>query len=111
MSGSNEISSDGRWEIQWKITKDTNSYFESDTRWEVLVVNTATKKVAQVFIRSEYGGASGWDNSGVSAVHFTPDGSSITAIFEEGPEQTIALPAPDEEEKKLTAKNANKTKP
>jgi len=99
MSDRHEISSDGRWEIQWKITKDTNSYFESDTRWEVLVVNTTTKKVAQVFIRSEYGGANGWDSSGVSAVHFTSDSSSIIATFEEGPEQTIALPAADDEEK------------
>jgi len=92
MSGDDKLSPDGRWEIKWRIEKDFNAYFESDTRWEIVVRDTATQEVFESFYYSEYGNSEGWRDSGVSSLEFAPDSASVIASYTDGRVETVALP-------------------
>ena len=89
--GPDQLSPDGKWKIEWRVEKDSNSYFESDMRYEILIINVATKKILERFSRSEYGGTNGWDYSGVSSLSFTPDSAAVIVDFEEGETETVPL--------------------
>jgi hypothetical protein len=90
------ISPDGRWEVRWECTKDFNSYFESDSRYEASVINRATKKRLVSFTRSEFANAAGSKDSGVSSLEFLPDGKTVRANFEDGAVKDVRLPDRDE---------------
>jgi hypothetical protein len=91
----NKISSDGRWEIHWVITKDFNSYFESDTRYEAKVIHCATRKCFRTFTRDEFANAAGSKDTGLETLEFLPDGMTLQATYENGIVEAIALPAKD----------------
>ena len=93
-SGEDQRSPDGRWEIQWRIDKDFNAYFESETSWEITVRNTARQDVFDVFYYSEFKNSEHWTYSGVSRLEFTPDSSALIATYTDGRVNTIALPPP-----------------
>jgi hypothetical protein len=93
--GPDTTSPDGRWEIVWVVIKDFNAYFESDTTYEVRVLNTATHKVLTTFIRGEFENSQGATNSGVRAVQFTADSSAVVATYENGRTETVELPPSD----------------
>jgi hypothetical protein len=93
--GDDQVSPDGRWEVRWVITKDFNSYFESDTRYEVRVINRATQKCLVSFVRSEFGNADGSRDSGLSDLEFLPDGVTLRATHENGTVEDVTLPSKD----------------
>ncbi|MGD0346242.1 MAG: hypothetical protein ABSA85_05760 [Terracidiphilus sp.] len=93
--GADTTSPDGRWGIVWVVIKDFNAYFESDTTYEVRVWNTATGEVLTTFIRGEFENSEGATNSGVRAVEFTADSSSVVATYENGRTETVDLPPPE----------------
>ena len=95
MAEPDQISPDGRWEIVWRIEKDFNAYFESDSRWEIVVRNRATQQVFDTFYYSEYANSRGSSSSGVEHLEFSPDSASVIAHWVGGKVETIALPPPD----------------
>jgi len=101
MPGPDELSPDGRWKIRWRLTKEVLSPLETDLHFVAEVVNAITAKVLQAWKREEYGSSDGWQNFGVKSLSFTSDSSALTVMFEEGWVQSIPLPWPDEDEKRL----------
>ena len=89
---SGDLSPDGRWEIRRFIAKDFASYLESDTRWEIEIVNTATEEVLKTFSYNEYGNSSGWQTSGAEELKFTPDSSAVIVKFADGRTERVELP-------------------
>jgi hypothetical protein len=90
---SGERSPDGRWEIRSYISKDFAAYFESETRWDIEIVNIATNDVVASFTYSEFGNSSGWEYSGAERLEFTPDSSAVVVKFVDGRTETVALPS------------------
>ena len=92
MMGEDKVSPDGRWSISWRVVKDFNAYFESETRYKISVVHRLTEKTIETFYRDEFANSDGTDNSGVVSVDFTSDGT-VVARYEDGTEETLLLPA------------------
>jgi predicted transcriptional regulator len=90
MMGENEVSSDGQWSLVWRITKDFNSYFESDTCYQINVYHNPTKTEVMTLWRDEFANASGSENSGVRSAKFASDSASVIVEYEDG--RTASLP-------------------
>jgi len=92
--GADSTSPDGRWSIVWVVKKESSSYFESDTTYEIRVCNTANGKVLKTFLRDEFENSEGATRDGVRAVQFAADSSAVIATYEDGRTETVTLPPP-----------------
>ena len=80
------------WEIKWILTKDFSSYFESETKYDIQVINKLNGEVFKTFFRNEYANSTGDHDTGVRDIYFSEDGKSLVVINETGKKEIYLLP-------------------
>ena len=104
---------DKRYRIAHYIEKDSNSYFESDTRWRWEVTDTKTNKLITTFSESYFANASGSEESGAKDVSFSLDEKTVIATYYDGSVEQVDLKTgkvietkrPDDSKKKKETEN------
>ncbi|MCH8332123.1 MAG: hypothetical protein IH946_12260 [Bacteroidetes bacterium] len=81
-----------KFEIYWKVVRDKETFFESDTKYEIQVIHTTTRKVVLSYGRSEYDNSEGSFEKGAKEVNFSSDGKNVIIDYENGDHEEVALP-------------------
>jgi len=79
------------WEIKIVCTRDKQTYFESDMKYEYRIVNNFTNKIVKTYYRDEYDNSEGSSETGVKEVFFSEDKRTVLATFEDGREEVFDL--------------------
>ena len=59
------------FEVRWNVTKDRDSYFESDTSYQIDIIRKKNDEILHTFHRSEYDNSQGSFHRGFKDVEFT----------------------------------------